>query len=250
MIDKNKTSPLMIENTLPSKEEVQVKFTHKELINYLNNVKKLRSITDHPIFLEKEAYEYYVEPIPIEYFMAKEKKFVREIKYLYIDLFDPIPTRENHILIYETFKKLDQPIDVIEVMNVYPQFLTRILDCYGPLLSFHERISVEFQEGIKYNNPEGILKALYLIEVLRKKEPTLAVLEILGDYIHYNINWCIRFLNKNNIPHTLEDTSVRYLINNCEDHRFNLKQPISKRFMILSQLFIEQAFPYTVAQLD
>ena len=215
---------------------------HKELIEYLNDVKHLKNLTQQPKYLDKDPFEYYVEPIYIEYFLAKEKKFVKEVKYLYIDLFDPIPEKETHIMIHNTFKKLNQPIDVIEVMNYYPQYLTKILDYYGQFLNFHEKISMQFQDGMK-GDPNAILKALYFIEVLRKKEPTLAVLEILGDYIHYNINWCIRFLNKNGIPHSLEDTTVRYLIRNCEDHNIEINKKTSNRFKILSQLYMEQAFP-------
>jgi len=206
-----------------------------------DDIRKLKSLADKPIIPQGKINNYYVEPVVIEYYIPKESRFAYETKYLYIELFDPEPVKEIHKEILEHFKKKDTPIDVMDVMNSFPQYLIPILDYYTPVLHMYEALSVEINNGIKGDHV-AIRRALYLNEVLRKTEPTMPALDILGDYTTYNINWCIRYLNQNNIEHSLEDRTVHYLIKlhsiYHEEHN-----SLDERFLILTEIYLEQAFP-------
>ena len=58
-----------------------------------------------------------------------------------------------------------------------------------------EALSREIKRGLSEEDSNSIKKVLYLNEVLRKFEPTIPALKILGDYTTININWCVRYLN-------------------------------------------------------
>ncbi|MDH5719980.1 MAG: hypothetical protein OEZ13_05080 [Spirochaetia bacterium] len=212
------------------------------------NISKLKSLSAAPAVEGKDEINNYIEPVTIEYYIPKESRFANEIKYLYIELFDPEPKNDSQKEIFEFFKKKDEPIDVIQVMNQFPKHLTYILDHYNSMMNMYEAASMAFQEGMG-ENPEKVKKALYINEVLLKNEPTLPSLEILGDHVTYNINWCVRFLNKNKIPHTLEDGTVHFLI---ERHRVineRRNNPVDDRFEILAEIYLEQAFPPSIEDL-
>jgi hypothetical protein len=68
-------------------------------------------------------------------------------------------------------------------------------------------------------------------------------LEIVGDYTTFNINWFVRKLNSLDIPFSLEDPTVEYLINRYRRFTADAGCTIPERFEILSQIFLEQAFP-------
>ncbi|MDH5718207.1 MAG: hypothetical protein OEZ22_11310 [Spirochaetia bacterium] len=209
-----------------------------------DNISKLKSLSIKPTIEEKDEINNYIEPVTIEYYIPKESRFAHEIKLLYIELYDPQPKNENHKKIFNYFSKINEPIDVIKVMDIFPQFMVSILNYYTSKIGMYETSSKAFQEGMR-DNPTEIRKALYLMEVLHKTEPTMPALEILGDYTTFNINWCIRFLNKNKIQHSLEDETVNYLIQryreNCRKHNIL----IDERFEILSEIYLEQAYPKT-----
>jgi len=207
-----------------------------------DDVKKLKSLEVEPEIHEHDRFNYHREPIQIEYYIPKESRFAYETKYLFIKLVDPQPKNDNQKLIMNHFSADDQPIDIIKVMDTFPQFLMPILDHYNQTMHLHESCSQKYQMGLK-ENPELIRPALYLNEVLRKYEPTLPALEILGDFTTYNINWCIRYLNRHQIKFTTEDLTTEYLIFRHKQDCYKKKKVIEERFEILSEIFLEQAFP-------
>ena len=212
------------------------------------NIGKLKSLSVVPAVEGKDEINNYIEPVTIEYYIPKESRFAYEVKYLYIELFDPEPKNDNQKEIFEHFKKKNEPIDIIQVMNEFPKHMTTILDYYSANMGMYERASMAFQEGIR-EKPEEVKKAMYINEVLLKTEPTIPSLEVLGNHVTYNINWCIRFLNKNKIQHSLEDGTVYFLI---QRHRFFNEQrntPPEERFEILSEIYLDQAFPLSAEDL-
>lgn len=210
----------------------------------VTDINKLKSLSVVPFIEEGTENDYYIEPIVIEYYIPKESRFAYETKFLYIELYDPVPKNDDQKKVMGFFSKKNEPIDIVETMNAFPQYITRILNSYGMIMDHLEKLSIEFKSGLSGESLNGIRRALYLNEVLRKKEPKLAALEILGDYTTYNINWCIRFLNKNHISHTLEDKTVEYLI---KLHRMKFEEEnraIDERFEILASIYMDQAFPF------
>ena len=93
------------------------------------------------------------------------------------------------------------------------------------------------------NKGEAYRKAFYLCESAAEYEPTLASLEILGDFLTWNLNYLIRTLNKRQFHFSASDRTTAYLIK-----RRNIKWeaedlPYDENFKILTALFFEQAFP-------
>jgi len=208
------------------------------------DINKLKKLTVTPFIEEGKENDYYIEPVKIEYYIPKESRFAYETKFLYIELYDPMAINDTQKEIMGFFKAKDEPIDVIEVMNNFPQYFQRIFDSYNMRFELHEKMSIEYKAGLSGENPIAIRRALYLNEVMRKGEPKLAALEILGDYTTYNINWCIRFCNKNHIEHTVEDRTVEYLL---KLHRMKYEaenRAIDERFEILAGIYMDQAFPF------
>lgn len=213
------------------------------------DINLLKSLAVSPMLPGDDLTNYYVEPIQIEYYIPKESRFAYETKYLYIELDDPEPLNDNQKKIFAYFQKENKAIDVIEVMDKFPEFMVDILEYYNPVLNLYDSMSVNLREGLA-DSPESILRVLYLNEVLRKREPTVPALEILGDYTTFNINWCVRFLNKHGIQHSLEDKTVAYLI---KLHRLKYERQgreIDERFDILAAIYMEQAFPMTEEEMD
>lgn len=210
----------------------------------VTDINKLKSLPATPYIQEEKANDYYIEPVVIEYYIPKESRFAYETKFLYVELYDPEPLNEAQAEVMGYFKERNEPIDIIEAMNAFPQYIRPILQSYNMYMELHEKTSMEYKSGLEGDNPVAIRRALYINEVLRKKEPKLAALEILGDYTTYNINWCIRFLMKNGIEHTLEDKTLEYLIKLHYLKQEEAGYAPDERFDILAAIYMEQAFPY------
>ncbi|HRP69284.1 MAG TPA: hypothetical protein PLY93_07110, partial [Turneriella sp.] len=185
---------------------------------------------------------YYKEPVTIEYYIPKESRFAYQEKLLYIPLYDPTPKNDNQILVMNYFKNLSEPIDLMKVMDEYPQFLMKMLDYLSPQMGIVENLSRNIQYGLG-GEGEAFRRALYTCEVLRKFEPSIVSLEIVGDYTTYNINWFVRKLNELKIDFSLEDPTVEFLIHRYRQFALEAGEVIPERFEILAEIYLDQAFP-------
>lgn len=206
------------------------------------NVAVLKALETVPKIASVESDNYYKEPVTIEYYIPKESRFAYQVKYLYIPLYDPTPQNDNQRLVMEHFKKLNEPIDLMKVMDEFPQFLVKMLDYLSPQMGIIENLSRNIQDGLG-GEAEAFRRALYICEVLRKFEPSIVSLEIAGDYTTFNINWLVRKLNALQIEFSLEDPTVEYLIQRYKKFAAEAGEAIPERFEILAQIYLDQAFP-------
>ncbi len=155
---------------------------------------------------------FYIEPVEIEIYLKKAGIVRTIIKDLRIELIEVKPINERSAEIFKTFQELDEPIDLMEVQNYFPQYIKYIYDSYYQNMELYEKLSMHFQQGLS-----GITgswrNALYFTELLKKYEPTIASTEILGDFNTYNLNYIIKRLNSLGEKIFLEDSTVSYLIN-------------------------------------
>lgn len=207
-----------------------------------DDIQKLKGLAMAPDIPKSDLINYYAETVTIEYYIPKESRFAYEKKILHIGLIDPTPKNIIQKEVFNWFVSQGLPIDVIEVMNQFSIYIPKILQYYSHYIHLHESTSIMYQAGLK-DDPMAIRKALYMNEVLRKFEPTVPALEIMGDFTTYNINWCIRFLNRNKIPCSLEDRTVEYFIHRYRTHLLEKGSMADERFEILADIFLTQAFP-------
>lgn len=205
------------------------------------NVQALKAIPEVPDIPPDELYDYYREPVEIEYYIPKESSFHIEQKYLYIPLINPRPKNESQEEVMKSFMEDDTPIDVMEAMNRFPMHLPRIITHFENMLNLHEAASMYYRAAEE--DPINIRRALYLNEILQKFEPSVPGLEILGDYTAWNINWCVRQLNRLHIKHSLEDRTVTTMIARYRRRLEEKGEEEPTRFRILAELYFEQAFP-------
>jgi hypothetical protein len=145
--------------------------------------------------------------VRIEYYIPKESRFAVETKYLYIPLIDPVPRENPDDFILRNAMEKKEFVDLIEVMNRYPQHITDILESYANTMDMFERLSNTMKEV--YGGREEELKtAFYITEVLMDFEPSIAALDFLGDFVTYNINWLIRQMNMAGIEFAASDRTV------------------------------------------
>ncbi|MEQ9366799.1 MAG: hypothetical protein RIF32_21345 [Leptospirales bacterium] len=207
-----------------------------------DDVKKLKSLTIEPHLPPGEYVNYYVEPVRIEYYIPKESRFAVETRFLYINLIDPDPRPEADDAILKAHIEQNRFIDIVDIMNEYPMYITDILESYNTTMGLYESLSRAIQEADE-GEDESYRKAFYLCEVLMDYEPTMASLSFLGDFLAWNINWLIRAMNSLALEFAASDKTISYLIKKrnafWEEH--NLKY--DERFETLAALFFEQAFP-------
>ncbi len=158
-----------------------------------------------------DKINFYVEPVEIEIYLKKAGKVRTIIKDLFIELIDVEPINDQSKMIFDYFKEKNEPIDINEIMNIYPQFMPVIFDSYYHRISLYEKVSMHFQSGISGSDDSWKL-ALYFTELLLKYEPTIASTKYIGDFQTYNLNYLIRKLNSLGMLFLLEDTTVKYLI--------------------------------------
>ncbi len=215
-----------------------------------DDVKKLKSLSIAPEIRPDEKISYYVEPVRIEYYIPKESRFAVEMRDLYIPLIDPIPGPDHDVL--RTAMEKNRFVDLIDVMNEFPQTISGILESYHEVLNLYEHVSRAIKQA-EAADPEEYRTAFYLMEVLLENEPTVAALEFLGDFITYNLNWLVRTMNALGVPFQATDRVVSYFIklrnNYWEEHNLEYDE----RFEILASLFFDQAYPHrgaTMAEED
>lgn len=176
---------------------------------------------------------YYIEPVEIEIYLKKSGTIKTIIKDLYIQLVDVIPETEISKQIFNYFKELNQPIDLLEAQNVFPQIILPVNTSYFQHMDLYEKLSLHFNGGMG-GSTDSWRQSLYLTELLMKFEPTLASLEYLGDFHTQNMNYLIRKLNSLDETFLLEDETVGYLINR---HRSVDPEKIDPEFEKLVELW-------------
>ena len=158
-----------------------------------------------------DKINYYVEPVEVEIYLKKSGIVRTIIKEMYIDLIDVVPNNDNSKEIFDYFTEKKEPIDLIEIMNIFPQYMPVIFESYYHRMPLYEKVSMHYKEGLS-GSIDSLRLALYFTELLIKYEPTIASTSYLGDFQTYNLNYVIRKLNEHGQKFLLEDTTTRYLI--------------------------------------
>ncbi len=154
---------------------------------------------------------YYVEPVEIEIYLKKAGKVRTVIKDLYIELIPVEPISEKSREIFTSFDERDEPIDLMEVQNQFPEFIKIIYDSYYKNMDLYEKLSMHIKTALS-GSTDSWRQALYFTELLLKYEPTVASSQYLGDFQTHNLNYFIIKLNETREPFLLEDSTVAYLI--------------------------------------
>lgn len=153
---------------------------------------------------------YYVEPVEIEVYLKKAGKVRTVIKDLYVELIPVEPVSEKSREIFNVFHSKNEPIDLMEVQNYFPEFIKIIYDSYYKNMDLFEKLSMHFKSGLS-GSVDSWRMSLYFTELLLKYEPTVAS-KAIGDFQTYNLNYIIIKLNQLKEPFLLEDSTVAYLI--------------------------------------
>jgi hypothetical protein len=160
---------------------------------------------------KSDLINFYIEPVEIEIYLKRAGKVRTIIKDLKIELIDVEPIHEHSKSIFDFFREKDEPIDIMEVMNYFPETITIIYDSYYQNISLFENLSMHFKSGMAGSIDSWRL-SLYFTELLMKYEPTIASTRHIGDFQTFNLNYLIRKLNKLEQTFPLEDATVAYLI--------------------------------------
>ncbi len=176
---------------------------------------------------------YYVEPVEIEVYLKKAGKVRTVIKDLHVELIPVEPTNEKNKEIFDAFSLKDEPIDLMEVQNLYPEYIRMIYDSYYQNMELFEKLSMHFKSGLS-GSIDSWRMALYFTELLMKYEPTVAS-KVIGDFQTYNLNYLIIRLNRLKEPFLLEDATVAYLIKRRNSAYKD--QPRDKEFEKLVELW-------------
>ncbi len=178
--------------------------------------------------------KYYVEPVEIEIYLKKAGIVRTIIKDLKIELIDVEPNNEKSREIFELFTTINEPIDLMEVQNNFPQYIKFIYDSYYKNMELFEKLSMHFKSGLAGIN-DSWRSALYFTELLLKYEPTVASTEILGSFNTYNLIYIINKLNELGEKFLLEDSTVYYLIKRRNEAYEN--KPSDREFDKLVELW-------------
>ena len=165
----------------------------------------------------KDKLNYYVEPVEIEIYLKKAGMVRTIIKDLNIELIEVKPANEHSEKIFTYFIEKDRPIDLMDVMNVFPEYITVIFESYYQYISLFEKLSMHFKEG-QTDSTNAWRHSIYFTELLIKYEPTLASMNYIGDFHTFNLNYLIRKLNRLEQSFLLEDITVAYLIKRRRKH--------------------------------
>ncbi|MCL2155361.1 MAG: hypothetical protein FWH53_06825 [Leptospirales bacterium] len=184
--------------------------------------------------MNENEKHYYIEPVEIEIYLKKAGIVKTIIKDLKIELIEVEPRNEISREIFDFFKASDEPIDLIEIQNNFPQYIRHIYDSYYNNMELYEKLSMYIKSGLSGIN-ESWKNALYFTELLFKYEPTIASAEILGNFNAYNINYIIKKLNAIKENFILEDSTVYYLIKRRNEAYED--KPVDREFNKLVELW-------------
>jgi hypothetical protein len=176
---------------------------------------------------------YYIEPVEIEVYLKRAGKVRTVIKDLHVELIPIEPVTQKSKQIFDTFREKDEPIDLMEVQNYFPEYIKLIYDSYYQNMDLFEKLSMHFKSGLT-GSVDSWRMALYFTELLLKYEPTVAA-RIIGDFQTYNLNYLIVKLNGLKEPFLLEDSTVAYLIKRRNSAYKD--QPRDKEFEKLVELW-------------
>ncbi|HSV95397.1 MAG TPA: hypothetical protein VLM75_00535 [Spirochaetota bacterium] len=158
-----------------------------------------------------DKIKYYVEPVEIEIYLKKSGKVRTIIKDMYVELVEAEPHNDHSRKIFDHFRGIDSPIDLIEIMNIFPEYLNPIYDSYYQHMELFEKLSMHFKSA-SGGSIDSLRLSLYFIELLIKYEPTIASIDYIGDFQTHNLNYLIKKLNVLNETYLIEDSTVAYLI--------------------------------------
>jgi hypothetical protein len=153
---------------------------------------------------------YYVEPVEIEVYLKKAGKVRTVMKDLFVEIIPVDPVSEKSKEIFDNFIEKDEPIDLMEVQNYFPEYIKIIYDSYYQNMDLFEKLSMHFKSGLSGSIDSWRL-CLYFTELLLKYEPTVAS-KVIGDFQTHNLNYLIIKLNAAGETFLLEDSTVAYLI--------------------------------------
>ncbi len=177
--------------------------------------------------------DYYIEPVEIEVYLKKAGKVRTVVKDLYVELVPVEPLNEKSRMIFDAFREKNEPIDLMEVQNLFPEYIKIIYDSYYQNMDLFEKLSMHFKSGLT-GSVDSWRMALYFTELLLKYEPTVASKSI-GDFQTYNLNYLIIRLNGLKEGFLLEDSTVAYLIKRYNIHYRD--RPRDKEFDKLVELW-------------
>jgi len=220
-------------------KKARVKYEGKRIVT--DDVKKLKSLSVEPRVSIGDEVNYYIEPVKVEFYIPRESRFAVETKYLYIPLIDPVP-RPGKDAMLKHYMDSNRFMDLMDVMNEYPQFITYILEAYDNTMDLYESLARAIRDA-ESGESEKFKTAFYLVEVLSEYEPTYAALEILGNFHAWNLNWLVRKMNSLQVEFAASDKTVSYFIKLRNQYWEENNYDYDERFEILAALFFEQAYP-------
>lgn len=184
--------------------------------------------------IPENRINYYMEPVEIEIYFKKAGTVKTIIKELFIELIDPVPGFPTAERIFTFYREQDQPIDIIDAQNNFPEIILPVTNSYFHHMDLYDKLSYHIQTGLAGSH-DGWRQALYFTELLMKFEPSLASLEHIGDFHTYNLNYLIRKMNSLNEQFLLEDSTVMYLI--TRQRKAHEDDPPDKEFDKLVELW-------------
>lgn len=239
-----KPKPILNRNELKQIKQSRTRVEGKKVIT--DDVRKLKSLKVTPDLAPDEQINYYKEPIWIEYYIPKESRFALETKYLFILLIPPTPRATDELLIKA--QKDDSFINLLELSKAKQKYSDLIARSYRNSMSILETIDDNLEQYHESKNAEFLKIPVYLTETLMLSEPTLATLEVLGEYSIHNLIWLIKKLNRGGITFSLEDRTISLLIKRRNEFFEDKDFPVDDDFELLSALFFEQAYPHRGAE--
>ena len=165
----------------------------------------------------EDKTNFYIEPVEIEIYLKKAGTIKTIVKNLYVELIDEEPKLPFAKKLFAHFQALGEPIDINEAQNIFPETIMPFNNSYYQHEHLFTKMSQHFQAGLG-GSVDSLRQSIYLTELLMKFEPTLASLELFGDFHTHNLNYFIRKLNSLNEQFLLEDSTVSYLIKRARAH--------------------------------
>ena len=114
---------------------------------------------------------------------------------------------------------------------------------YVNFQSILETIDDQVSQFESTGDAEYLRTVVYLTETLMMYEPTIATLELLGEFAIHNLNWFIKRLNIGKVDFSLEDRTILLLIKRRNDYWDENKLAEDEDFELFAALFFEQAYP-------